>query len=188
MATRPGKGGGDGGREQPIVTLDFAQSLDARRELPAALLDHDDNPQFISLEADVAEAARMAIQCQQIFLVQVANWPEVKVIWERRCWKVKWWTVCTNVPRVYRRECTRRYYLQVCHPTLPDIIDAVRECLVQALTQALLALLLQKQFTVFLNVLRSTLLACLREKGKKLVDQLSIGLKEEVNCSPWQPI
>lgn len=188
MATKPGGSGGDRGREEPIITLDYAQSIEVRRELPAALLDEDDNPHFISMEADLPAAAKMAIQCQQIFLAQIANFPELKTVWEKKCWKIGWWTYCINVPRLYRRVCTRRYFLQVCHPTLADIIEVLKECLKQALGQALLALLMQKQFTVFLNVLRQVLVACLKEKGKKLADQISIGLKEELSCSPWQPV
>jgi hypothetical protein len=188
MATKAGAGGGDGGREQPIIALDFAQSLETRRALPAELLDYDDNQQFISLEADLPAAAKMAIQCQSIFLVQIANWPELKTVWEKKCWKVGWWTFCINVPRVYRRICTHSYYLQICHPGLQDIITVVKECLKQALTPALMALLLQKQLSAFLSVLKSELISCLKAKGVKLLEQFSLGLKEEVSCSAWQPI
>lgn len=189
MASRPPAGGG-GATEGPLFTIDFEKhAVDQRRELPRELAEAETFDQnYFSLQADLPAAARLSIACNQIHLLNLVSWPEFKTIWGKRCYKVGWWTVCIPWPYIYKRVCTRSYYLQVCHPTIAEIMAAIIDCLKKSLSEALLALLIQKKFDVFLNVLRIVLVNCLQQKGVKLLDQLSIGITEQVNCTNWQPV
>jgi hypothetical protein len=185
-------GGDDGGRratEGPLFTIDFEKTVERTRELPLALSEPEQiDDRFFSIQADTAAAAKLGIQCQIIHLLNLVSWPEYRTIWGKRCYKVKWWTVCIPWPYIYRRVCTRSYFLQVCHPTLAEIMATILDCLKKALSEAMLALLIQKKIDAFLTVLRIVLLNCLQQKGVKLLEQFSIGIKEQVDCSSWQEI
>ncbi|TMJ19215.1 MAG: hypothetical protein E6G92_05280 [Alphaproteobacteria bacterium] len=185
-----GPGGIRGEVEGPLFTIDFEKhAVERPRELPRELAEaelFDEN--FFSLQADTNEAAKVSIACQQVHLLNLVSWPEFKTVWGKRCYKVKWWTVCIPWPYIYKRVCTRSYYLQICHPTIGEIMAAILDCLKKSLSEALLALLIQKKFDVFLNVLRIVLVNCLQQKGVKLLEQLSVGIKEQVNCTNWQEV
>lgn len=177
--------GDPGPRERPLLIIDYEKSLPAPRELPRALLEDDGSAEF-SLQADTAQAAKLGVQCHTIFAVQLINWVEYKTVWEKKCWKVnKWWTFCIWVPRVYRRTCSINSYITFCHPKLADIIEAVKDCLKKALSEALLALLISKKIAEFLVVLRIVLVNCLQQKGVELLDQLSLGVHQQQSCTGW---
>jgi hypothetical protein len=67
-------------------------------------------------------------------------------------------------------------------------MNAILDCLRKSLSEALLALLIQKKFDAFLTVLGTVLVNCLQQKGVKLLEQLTLGIREEVSCSAWQPV
>jgi len=194
MARKPAIGsprgeGGDGGDGQktPLFTIDFEKdAVEERVKLPRELEEPEQiDKNFFSLEANPAAAAKVSVACMQIHLLNLVSWPEYKWIWGKKCIQFGWWTFCFPYLYIYRRICTRSYYLQVCHPTIKEIFAAILECLKQTLSPALLALLVQKKFSQFLAVIQIVLVNCLREKGVKLLHMLSFGIKEQVHCSNW---
>ena len=192
MASKPGKppaaGGGDG-VDRPLFTIDFEKSAEPRPKLPRELEEPEQiDANFYSLQADLSAAAKVNIQCQSIHLLNLVSWPEVKTIWGKKCYKIGWWTICFPWPYIYRRVCTRSYYLQICHPTVGDVLAAIIDCLKQTLSPALLALLIQKKFAEFLAVIKIVLLNCLQQKGVELLHMFSFGIKEQVTCTNWQLI
>jgi hypothetical protein len=193
MASRPPRdppieGMGDG-RKTPLFTIDFEKSLEPRPPLPRELEEPEQfGPRYYSVQADLAAAAKIGIQCEQIHLLNLMSWPEFRTIWGKKCYKVGWWTVCIPWPYIYRRVCTRSYYLQVCHPTVGDAIGAIIDCLKQTLSPALLSLLIQGKFSQFLSIVQQVMLNCLQQKGVQLLHMFSFGIKEQVTCTNWQAI
>jgi hypothetical protein len=193
MASKPPKespieGGGDG-RKTPLFTIDFEKSAEPRPPLPKELEQPEQyGPKYYSVQADLAAAAKIGIACEQIHLLNLVSWPEIKTIWGKKCFKVGWWTVCIPWPYIYRRVCTRSYYLQICHPTIGDVVAAIIDCLRKTLSPALLSLLIQGKFSQFLSIVQMLLLNCLQQKGVELLHMFSFGIKEQVTCTNWQQI
>jgi hypothetical protein len=55
-------------------------------------------------------------ECHRFRLAEIRNWPEVKTTWELKCVTVFGKKICTKVPVVYHRTCTKFAYVDVCYP------------------------------------------------------------------------
>jgi hypothetical protein len=126
------------------------------------------------------------LESREISIFTIANWPESKVEMELSCWDIPIiGRVCTNLPRLYMRNCTKRLYVTFTYPvgTWAD----VEACLVDsAVTATIAGVVIDPEvgIAVFIGALQ----ACLRTKGKEWANQVTAVAGINSLCEDWHPV
>ncbi len=130
---------------------------------------------------------RAGQETQRFVLASIGSWPEVKTVMEPSCVDLPWpiGHVCTDLPRVYQRTCTKIIYVDVTYPTggLQDVTDCVTGSAVAAAIAAVLA-----DPATGAAVFEAALKACLEAKGKEWAQQVSVSAGLDSQCGDWHPI
>ena len=126
-------------------------------------------------------------ECKEFRLAEIGNWPETKTDMETQCIDFGWpiGRVCTDVPRIYLRTCTKYVYVNVCYPSgmLADVEDCVRGA---ALASAVAAIIASPEAAA--PAFEVALKGCLAAKGAAWADQVSASSGWKSDCGDWHPV
>ncbi|MFT3974424.1 MAG: hypothetical protein QM699_13530 [Amaricoccus sp.] len=135
------------------------------------------HPQFFVDELDTHGK-----ECHRFNLAQIKNWPEVKTDFKLKCVKVFGKRICTKVPVVYHRTCTKYAFVNICYPTggLQDVTD----CVVGAgLASAVAAVV--SGGSAAAGTFKAALETCLIAKEVAWADQVTVTAGWDSKCGPW---
>ncbi|MEQ8433116.1 MAG: hypothetical protein RIA71_02655 [Oceanicaulis sp.] len=153
--------------------------------------DSGESPIFLeTMQTALESFAVEAAVCKAITLVSVGGVPEFKTEMTTKC-VLRIGGRCVakaDVPVVYRRETKLVAYATVCHPSLNDLIEAVTDCLKQAVGAGVLAGVFTGNPGAVAPALKAYLIACLKVKTGKVLDDfdLSVGTRKE--SGRWIPV
>lgn len=171
---------------EALLVIDYSKGSEEDVRLPAELSEFDEDPEYVSIEA--TPAAARGLVCSWIDLVTIEKFPDVKLVWVKRCWKIGWMTFCTKVPKLYHRTCTIKYRLQICHPDLRAILRHVTGCLKNALAQGVATLLFKGKISEALHAIKVHLYFCLQKKKVQSLEKLHLGIQKTKTCSSWKAV
>jgi hypothetical protein len=135
----------------------------------------------------IESLAKGGQECKEFRLAEIGGWPETKTEMETQCVDLGWpiGRICTDIPRIYHRSCTKFVYVNVCYPTgmLADVEDCVKGA---ALASAVAAVIASPEAAA--PVFEVALKGCLAAKGATWADQVSVSAGWSSACGDWHPV
>lgn len=134
----------------------------------------------------VSLVARAGQETRRFRLAEVGGWPETKVVMEQACVDLPFGgRICTDVPRLYTRTCTKLIYVDVTYPAgaVADIEDCVRGAAVAAAIAAIVS-----SGGAGAAAFEAALKGCLAAKGAAWADQVSATAGIDSECGEWHPV
>ncbi|QMW23035.1 hypothetical protein [Sandaracinobacteroides saxicola] len=123
---------------------------------------------------------------KRIGITTISGWPETKTEMTTRCVDLPLGRVCTDVPVIYHRSCTKGIFLDLEFPS--SIEDEIEDCLKTSAVVAILASIVTAGATLVPTFIAAVKI-CLRAKGAEAVaDLLSAELVVDSECGDWHPI
>ncbi|TPI13075.1 hypothetical protein FJW06_15620 [Mesorhizobium sp. B4-1-3] len=126
--------------------------------------------------------AKSGQECHRFKLVTIGNWPEVKTEFRLKCVKIFGKKICTKVPVIYNRTCTKYAFVDVCYPT--GELKEVQDCVVSAALAAAIAAVVTSGSAAG-PTFKAALEACLLAKGAKWADQITVNAGWDSECGAW---
>ncbi|KQV58708.1 MULTISPECIES: hypothetical protein [unclassified Caulobacter] len=159
--------------DQPIVT-------EAERAEDIAILNAESEASpFAYVTYDIEP--RTDEEAHVWHLAKISGWPEAKTVWKVKCHL----GICTKVPVLYRRSCTKFAYAKVIYPT--GQMSAVNECVVGAGLAAAVAAVISGGAAASATF-EAALQACLEAKGYEWARSVRVSAGWDSQCGDWHPV
>ncbi|MGX6648781.1 hypothetical protein ACWCOP_12670 [Maricaulaceae bacterium MS644] len=142
-----------------------------------------------SIEPAAALFSAAGAQCTDITLLSIDGIPEYKQEMRTVCvaWLFGKCVAKTDLPQYFRRNSKIIAYAQVCHPSLNDLLGDVRDCLKQAVGAGVLAGVFTGNPGAVAPALKAYLIACLKVKTGKALDDLELSVGTRKEAGGWTP-
>lgn len=141
-------------------------------------------PHNVTAGSFVAVAASGDI-CLDFHIADGVSWPETRWVEDLCCVDTPFGKICSNCPKCEKRDCTKRYYAQICMPDPGEAgRKALEKCVPIAAGAALATLICcgpQAAAGIFTDALR----ACLIAEGQSWANSITVNLREESDCGNW---
>jgi hypothetical protein len=139
-------------------------------------------PWSVGPEVSIELVPASGQECHRFRLAEVKNWPEVKTTWELKCVHVFGKRICTKVPVIYHRTCTKFAYVDVCYPA--GALNDISSCVTGAALASAVASVISDG-SAAAGTFKAALEACLLAKGASWADQVSVAPNWGSECGPW---
>ncbi len=126
--------------------------------------------------------AKSGQECHRFRLVTIGNWPEVKTDFKLQCVKIFGKKICTKVPVIFNRTCTKYAYADVCYPT--GELQEVEDCMVGSALAAAISAVVSSGAAAG-PTFKAALEACLLAKGATWADQITVNAGWDSECGAW---
>ena len=124
-------------------------------------------------------------ECTRQNIVSFGGWPETKTEWETECTPPPI-RICTDVPKLYRRNCNYVLYAEACYPK--DVKKDVEECLTTAVIAAAAAFAAGGGIAGAKAAFKTSFEACILAKLKERAKEVSFKLDRDTKCGRWIPV
>jgi hypothetical protein len=124
------------------------------------------------------------------FIVAViSHWPETKTVMEQACTDLPWpiGHVCTDLPRIYLRDCELQVYIDVSYPDVAGALNDIEACVSSAALAGAIAAVIASP-SAGAAVFEAALEGCLLAKGKEWASQVSASAGTASSCGDWHPV
>ena len=126
--------------------------------------------------------------CEDKTLGELRGWPETKVEMELSCVNIPLvGRACTNLPRAYARNCSKRVIAQICYPSGSAVANTARNCALAGAGAAVAACIAGGcggAAPAFVAAAK----ACVAASAPNLANDVSFGLTDRDDCDGWHPI
>lgn len=118
-------------------------------------------------------------------LTTIGNWPETKTEWKTKCAVVFGRRICTDIPKIYKRQCKKTAFVKVRHPTLTGAKKDVEDCINSSALVAAAAAVISKGSAAS-AVFELALIECLKAKGASWASSVRVAAGHDSKCGRWK--
>lgn len=143
------------------------------------------SPENVTAGSFIAKAAEGEV-CFDFHIADGVSIPETRVVTDLCCINTPFGRICSNCPKCEIRDCTKRYYAQICAPDPGEAGRRALETCVPVAAAAALATLICCGPGAATGVFSDTLRACLIAAGQTWANNIRVNLREQSECGPWR--
>lgn len=142
-------------------------------------------PENVTAGSFIAKAADDEV-CFDFHIADGVSIPETRVVTDLCCIDTPFGRICSNCPKCEIRDCTKRFYAQICAPDPGEAGRRALEKCVPIAAAAAVATLICCGPAAATGVFTDTLRACLLAEGQTWANNIRVNLREQSECGPWR--
>ena len=149
----------------------------------------EEGPSFEDIEENSGVGKSLsAIGKKPFYLAKINDIPETRTVMRSKCWRVFGKKICTDLPTVQKRDCDKRFYVDVYHPDVESISTDIQDCIKISGAAAIAILISTGNIALATTTLKGAMYQCLVAKGVQKMGEFGIGIRVDRRCGSWRNV